>query len=250
MNALLRIVLVAVLIGLWSSAPLLAAEVRVSAAASLSEALREIAAIYTEDSPEARILINFGASGALARQIEQGAPTDLYLSANPRWMEYLVSAGRVAAEDVRLLVGNSLVFVGRAGLEVAALADLSNLERIALVNPRSGPAGEYAQQALEAAGVHAALAEKLILAQDVRQAVVYADRGEVDGALVYKTDALLARQAVILYQVPAELHEVISYPMALTRSGRDNPHAVAFFRFLQGDNARRILEQYGFIVAP
>ncbi|KIH76177.1 molybdenum ABC transporter substrate-binding protein [Geoalkalibacter ferrihydriticus DSM 17813] len=225
-----------------------AAEVRVSAAASMAEALREIAAAYTQMSPAEVVIANFGASGALARQIEQGAPADLYLSANAQWVEYLIAAGRIAGEDVRTLAGNSLVFVGRSGLEVTTLADLSALGRIALVNPRSAPAGEYAQQALDAVGVYAALAGKLVMAQDVRQAVVYADRGEVDGALVYKSDALLARQAVILHEVPAHLHNEISYPAALTTSGRNNPNAVAFFNFLQSDTARRILHSYGFIV--
>ncbi|WP_429885472.1 molybdate ABC transporter substrate-binding protein [Geoalkalibacter halelectricus] len=250
MKALAKLVCVAMMIGFWSSTPLLAAEVRVSAAASLSEALRDLAAIYTESFPEARILPNFGASGALARQIEQGAPADLYLSANARWMEHLVAAGRISAGDVQILAGNSLVVVGQADLKMESLDDLARLARIALVNPRSGPAGEYAEQALQAAGVHAAVAGKLVMAQDVRQAVVYADRGEVDVALVYKSDALLARRAVILYQFSADLHDGISYPMALTKSGRANPHAVAFFDFLQSDDARRTLEQYGFIVAP
>lgn len=225
-----------------------AAEVRLSAAATLAEALKEVSTLYTGMAPETVVLPNFGASGALARQIEQGAPADLFISANPRWMEHLVERGLVDADQVRILAGNALVLAGRRAKDLSSLEDLAQLERIALVNPKSGPAGEYAEQALKNAGMVERLAGKLVLAQDVRQAVVYADRGEVDGALVYATDARLARQAVVLLDIPAHLHNEILYPAALTVSGSRNSAAIAFFDFLFTDQARRVLEAYGFVM--
>lgn len=225
-----------------------ASEVRLSAAATLSEALKEISTLYVGMTPEVAIRPNFAASGALARQIEQGAPADVFVSANRRWMEHLVARNLIDATQVQILAGSSIVLVGRQGPLISSLEDLAQLERIALVNPKSGPAGEYAEQALKNAGMLERLASKLIVAQDVRQAVVYADRGEVDGALVYVADARLARQAIILHEVAPHLHDEILYPMALTVSGRRNPDAVAFFAFLQSEQARRLLEAHGFVV--
>ena len=110
---------------------------------------------------------------------------------------------------------NKLVFAGKKGISITSLADLKTLQRIAIGTPASVPAGQYAEQAMRAAGVYEDLVKdkKLVMAQDVRQALLYADRGEVDGAFVYKTDALLAKEAEILLVVPDKLYDRISYPM-------------------------------------
>ncbi|MDO3378657.1 molybdate ABC transporter substrate-binding protein [Geoalkalibacter halelectricus] len=250
MKRVVGVLLVVLFLQVFAVVAVQAGEVRLSAAATLAEAMREISALYEQKEPEVKVLPNFGASGALARQIEQGAPVDLFVSANRRWMEHLAAQGRMEEASQGILASNKLVLVGRRDLENSSLEDLVRLERIAIVNPRSGPAGEYAEQALRALGLYERLAPKLVMAQDVRQAVVYADRGEVAAALVYKTDALLARQAKILYEVSPELHDEIAYPLALTVSGAGNPAAVAFLAFLQGPEARQVLEKYGFLVAP
>lgn len=243
-----RVLLVMSVALLFSAHSAAAAEVRLSAAATLAEALKEISAVYVEMAPEVAVLHNFAATGALVRQIEQGAPVDLFISANRRWMTYLVERGLMKAAQVRIFAGSAMVLVGRPGPVISSLEDLVHLERITLVNPKSGPAGEYAEQVLKNAGIYERLAGKLILAQDVRQAVVYADRGEVDGALVYVADARLARQAVILLEIAPHLHDEILYPMALTPAGLKNQAAVAFFDFLQSAQARLILERHGFMV--
>lgn len=222
--------------------------VHLSVAASLTDALKELGALYTADHPGVSLRPNFGSSGALAKQIAEGAPADIFISANPKWMQYLVEQGRIAEGQSTTLASNSLVFVGRPGLQVAALADLTRLQRIALGSPKSVPAGQYAEQALQAAGLYQQLAGKLVLAQDVRQALVYADRGETDGAFVYKTDALLAKEAQILFEVPQTLYDPVIYPLGLTREGADNAEAVGFFSFLQSQAARRVLEKYGFVI--
>lgn len=225
-----------------------AADIHLSVAASMTDATRELMAVYRQQVPDTTFLPNFAGSGALAKQIAQGAPADLFISANPKWMDYLVTQGLVAADQVRPFANNSLVFAGRKGPVITSLADLTRLQRIAIGSPKSVPAGQYAEQALQAAGLLAQVQGKLVLAQDVRQALVYAERGEVEGAFVYKTDALLAREAVVLFDVPQALYPEVVYPMALTLAGSDKPEAVAFSAFLQSAAATGILRRYGFII--
>lgn len=244
MRQLLTLVWILGLLLLGSSA--MADEVRLSVAASLREVMGALTEEYGAQGGEIRFLSNFGASGTLARQIEQGAPVDLFVSANGKWLDYLTVKG-LLDDAPAILAGNQLVVIGRAPAALTGLDDLLELERIALVNPKSGPAGEYAEQALAAAGLLEPLRKRLVPVQDVGQAVVLAERGEVDAALVYRTDARLARQARILYEIPGDLHTPVSYPMALTRVGRENPAAASFFAFLQDEAARRILERHGFL---
>jgi molybdate transport system substrate-binding protein len=163
-------------------------------------------------------------------------------------MQYLVEQGRIAPGQTTTLAYNTLVFVGRPGLQVAHLGDLTRLQRIALGSTKSVPAGQYAEQALQAAGLTEQLTGKLVLAQDVRQALVYADRGETDGAFVYKSDALLATEAKILFEVPQTLYDQVTYPLGLTQQGAGNLEAVGFFDFLQTAAARAVLLKYGFVV--
>lgn len=225
----------------------MAAEVRLSVAASLREVMGALTEKYALEADAVRFASNFGASGTLARQIEQGAPVDLFVSANGKWLDYLGEKG-LLDQAAAVLAGNQLVVIGRAPAALTGLDDLLKLERIALVNPKSGPAGEYAEQALTTAGLYEALRKHLVPVKDVGQAVVLAERGEVDAALVYRTDARLAQKAQILYEIPGDLHTPVNYPMALTLSGRESAAAGAFFNFLQGETARQILARHGFLV--
>lgn len=222
-----------------------AGEVNLSAAASLKEALNELSATFTAAHPGVIVHKNFAGSGALAQQIINGAPTDLYISANPAWMDDLKGKGLVAPETIAPFAANTLVFVGATG-KAAALPDLLKLERIAIGSPKSVPAGDYAMTALSKAGLAAPLAKKLIMAKDVRECLMYAERGEVDGAFVYRTDALLAQSVAILFTVPPELYPQVSYPLALTVSGAGNGDAVAFLAYLQGPAGKDVLKKYGF----
>ncbi len=244
----MRSLLFALLLSILVNSTVTAAEVRLSAAASMTDAVKALIASFRSKAQDVAFLPNFASSGALAKQIAQGAPTDLFISANPEWMTYLVEEARVPAGTVRAFARNSLVFVGRKGLAVATLADVADLQRIALGSPGSVPAGQYAEQALKAAGLYPKVAGKLVMAQDVRQALVYADRGEVDGAFVYRTDALLAQGAVILLEVPQNLYHEVTYPIGLTVEGVANPAAIAFSDFLMTAEAEAILKTYGFEV--
>jgi len=231
-----------------SDAPARAGEVRLSVAASMTDATRSLIAAYAGQTPGVTFLPNFAASGSLAKQIVQGAPADLFVSANPKWMDYLVTQGRIPAATVRPFARNTLVLVGQKGLVLSSLADLAKLDRIAIGSPGSVPAGQYAEQALRQAGLFARVQGKLVMAQDVRQALVYAERGEADAAFVYRSDALLGRRTVILLEVPQELYDPIVYPLGLTVAGEKNPAAVAFYDFLSSAAAGEILKKFGFVV--
>lgn len=223
-------------------------EIRLSAAASLNDAIKEAALVYAAAGRQVRILPNFGPSGALAKQINEGAPTDLFISANEKWMTYLHDEKKVDTSSEKILVANTLVFIGVKNPAVTGMADLLKLKQIAIGSPKSVPAGEYAAQAMKKAGIYKQLQEgqKLILAKDVRQALAYADRGEAEGAFVYKTDALLATHAVILFTVPQDLYAPVNYPVALTLEGAKNPEAKAFYAFLTGPEGLKIFARYGF----
>ena len=227
-----------------------AGEINLSAAASLKDALGGIIAVYGKEHPETKILTNYGSSGALAKQVAQGAPSDIFISANQKWMDFLVKEGKVDAATAGVLAGNTLVVAGKKGLAFKSLDDLKGLERIAIGSPKSVPAGEYAEQAMRKAGIYEELeqAKKLVMAKDVRQALLYADRGEVDAAFVYRTDAMLARQAAIVFEVPAELYAPVTYPMGMTTAGSANAEGKDFHAFLGSSQAQEILEKFGFSV--
>lgn len=238
------------LAGIWPVGAAGAGELRISAAASMGDAVKALAADYAKTATGLRVFTNLGSSGALAKQIVQGAPADIFISANTGWMDYLLKVGKIESATVRVLAGNSLVFVGSPETLASSLADLLHLQRIAIGSPRSVPAGQYAEEALRGAGIYDKLlqADKLVIAKDVRQALLYADRGEVDGAFVYKTDGLLVRRAVILFAVPGNLHTPITYPLGLTKVRAENPAARGFYDYLAGAAARATLEKLGFTV--
>ena len=222
--------------------------VYLAVAASMTDAFKEIVPAFTEQHQSIRVFANYGSSGALAKQIAQGAPADLYVSANPRWMAFVRDKGHIAESTERIFVYNSLVFVGAAETDITRLEEIPNLRRIAIGNPQSVPAGQYAQEALEGAGLYNSLRQerKLVMAKDVRQALLYADRGEVEGAFVYQTDALLARRARVLFTVPGNMHSAVEYPLALTASGQGKTEAEALYAFLASARVKAILEKHGF----
>lgn len=223
-----------------------AGEITLSAAASLKEALGELAATFTRSHPGVRVQTNFGASGALAKQIENGAPTDLFISADAKWVGYLTEKNLLDRGATAILAGNTLVFVGSDQAHIASLPEVVQLNRVAIGSPRSVPAGDYAMQALHRAGIDQAMATKLVMAKDVRECLMYAERGEVDGAFVYRTDALLAQNARILFTVPPEFYPPITYPMGLTSTGATNGEARELWHSLQSAAAKEVLQKYGF----
>ena len=229
------------------AASVLAGEINLSVAASLKEVTNELSDNFARSHSGAKFLKNYGASGALAKQIESGAPSDIFITANLEWMEYAKTRKLVDSASIGTFTYNTLVFAGAPG-KASSMQDLIKLERIAIGSPKSVPAGEYATEAFKKAGIDKQLAKKLVMAKDVRECLMYAERGEVDGAFVYKTDALLAKQAKILFAVPQELYPQVTYPMALTVAGAKNSDAAAFFAYLHSDEAKKVLTKYGFAV--
>lgn len=223
-------------------------EIRISVPASMTDAMKEIATQFGATGKHAQIVPNYGPSGTLAKQIVEGAPADIFISANQKWMTYLRDEKKVDQASEKILAANTLVFVGMKNPAVTKLADIVNLKQIAIGSPKSVPAGEYAAQAMEKAAIYKQLEEgqKLVMAKDVRQSLIYADRGEADGAFVYKTDALMAEKAVILFEVPQDLYEKVTYPIALTTDGANNAEAKAFYTFLTGPEGLKVFLKYGF----
>ncbi|RNC69183.1 MAG: molybdate ABC transporter substrate-binding protein [Desulfuromonadales bacterium] len=249
MRTIIKTLSLALAVSLFLVPAAFAAELNLSVAASLKEVINDLTAEYGKKNPGIAFQKNYGASGALAKQIEQGAPSDLFISANREWMDYLKERKLVEPATIGTFAYNALVFAGTTKQPVAGLKDLAKLQKIAIGSPKSVPAGEYAVESFKAAGVEKDLAGKLVMAKDVREAMKYAELGEVDGALVYRTDALLlGKHAKILFTVPEGLHDRVTYPLALTVTGAKKPEAREFLRFLSSAEARKVLEKYGFAV--
>jgi len=227
-----------------------AEEIRLSGPASMTDALKELINQFSASGQHPQVIPNFGPSGAMAKQINEGAPADLFISANQKWMTFLRDEKRIEPTTEKILTGNTLVFVGKKNPAVTSMTDIVKLKQIAIGSPKSVPAGEYAVQAMEKAGMYKQLEEgkQLVMAKDVRQALTYADRGETEGAFVYKTDALMAAEAVIFFEVPQALYDRITYPIALTVEGVKKPEAKAFYKFLTGPQAMQVFLKYGFSV--
>lgn len=225
--------------------PALAADLNLSVAASLKEAVTQISDDFAKKNPQVAFQRNFGGSGALAKQIENGAPCDVFFSANLEWVDYLKGKNLVDVTSIATFAFNELVFVGKPELKVRNLQDLVKLDKVAIGSPKSVPAGEYAMAALRKAGLDAQLEKKLVMAKDVRECLMYADRGEVDGAFVYKTDVALAQNVKILFPVPQDLYPRVTYPVALTISCSKKAEASAFFKYLQSAEAKKVLAKYG-----
>jgi molybdate transport system substrate-binding protein len=228
--------------------PLCAATISVFAAASLKEVINELSGSYAKMNPAVTFTRNYGGSGQLAKQIENGAPSDIFISANLEWMDYLKNRKLVDIASIGTFTYNTLVFAGTPG-KASSMQELTRLEKIAIGSPKSVPAGEYATEALRKAGIDKQLEKKLVMAKDVRECLMYADRGEVDGAFVYRTDALqVAKNAKIMFTVPQDLYPRASYPLALTASGAKKPEAAAFIAFLKTSEAKAVLMKHGFQV--
>jgi molybdate transport system substrate-binding protein len=227
-----------------------AREITVSAAASLKDAFGEIGKQY-ESNTGAKINFNFGASGALQKQIESGAPVDVFASAGISQMDALATRGLIVPETRRDFARNTLVLVVPADstLGITAFADLggTNVKKLAVGNPKTVPVGQYAEQALTRLGLWRQLEPRLILAEDVRQALDYVARGEVDAGIVYASDVRATGSRVrTVATAPADSHDPILYPIAVVRSSGRQEAAKAFIDAVMGDDGQRILEKYGF----
>lgn len=248
MSHLLRLAMAA-LAGTLLALPAQAAELTVSAAASLGNAFRELGPVFEAAHPGTRVRFNVGASGALLQQIAKGAPVDVFASADPQRMDEAQRQGLIAADARRDFATNTLVvIVPAASARVpAALADLAQpaYARVAIGLPASVPVGSYTQAALERAGLWAALQPRMIGAHHVRQALDYVARGEVDAGFVYATDAALMTDRVrVALTVPTP--QRILYPVAPVAASAQPALARRFVDFLVSAPAQAVLAKHGF----
>lgn len=225
-------------------------EITVSAAASLKDAFGEIGKQY-ESLTGPRINFNFGASGALQKQIESGAPVDVFASAGIPQMNALATQGLIAPETRRDFARNTLVLVVPADSTsgITTFADLggAKVKKLAIGNPKTVPVGQYAEQSLTRLGLWQGLGPRLILAEDVRQALDYVARGEVDAGVVYASDVRASGARVrTVATAPADSHDPILYPIAVVRASVRQEAARAFIEAVMSDDGQRILEKYGF----
>jgi molybdate transport system substrate-binding protein len=227
-----------------------AGELTVSAAASLTDAFKEIARAYEVTHPGARVQLNFGASGALLQQMAKGAPVDVFASADQETMDTAVRQGLVAPGDRKNFVRNTLVVTVPAdrAVPITGLADLRQpgVRRIAMGNPASVPVGRYTRHALQSAKLWNALGPRMIPTQNVRQALDYVARSEVDAGFVYRTDVAAQNHKVrVAFAVPLDVP--ISYPLAATLASANPDEARRFVAYVLAPAAQAILVRYGFL---
>ena len=223
----------------------------VSAAVSLKDALEELKLTYQTQKSGATIVNNFGASGALQQQIENGAPADIFISAAAKQMDELEKKGLLAAGTRTNLAGNQLVLiVPIAASSTNSFSDLNSPEvkRIAIGEPRSVPAGQYAEQTLRSLDLWDQVQPKLVLANNVRQVLASVESGNADAGIVYATDAKASSKVKVAATADEKDHKPIVYPMAVLKNSKQASVAQEWTQFLTSKAAKTVLKKYGFTV--
>jgi molybdate transport system substrate-binding protein len=249
MRRLALVMLVLVLLTACGSRP---AAITVSAAASLQDVLGPIGDAYTSRHHGAKVDFNFGGSGALARQIEDGAPVDVFLSASPEPMDRLVARGLLLDGTRRDLLRSEIVLITpRDGADLVSFDALasSRVKLIALGDPASVPAGQYGKQVLTSLGLWSRVQPKLVFAKDVRQVLSYVETRNADAGIVYATDARQSPAVRVAAIAPESSHSPVVYPVAVLRAARDAAAARDFVAYLFGPEARAIFVAQGFTAA-
>lgn len=224
--------------------------VTVFGAASLTNVLQDLGDVFTKET-QVPVRFSFAASSALAKQIENGAPADLFFSADIEWMDYLQKKNLIQAASRHNRVGNKLVLIApldsRLKLKIGphfALASALGKGRLATGDPDSVPAGRYAKQALTQLAVWSEVESRLVRADSVRAALSFVDRGEAALGIVYETDALVDKKVQVIDTFPADSHEPIVYPVALTSGAK--PEAAKLLAYIVGEGADPAFKHYGF----
>jgi molybdate transport system substrate-binding protein len=227
------------------------AEIHLFAAASLSDALEEIAAAYERQSGD-RVVLNLGASSILARQIEEGAPADVFFSADEARMDALEGLNLILVDTRRSLLSNTLVVVVPVDsvLKIRSAKDLAarEVESLALAEPRSVPAGIYAREYLRSRGLWEAVNGKVIPTENVRGALAAVESGNVSAGIVYRTDAGISKKVKVVFEVPASQGPKISYSAAVLAQSRRQEAARKLLAYLESRPAVAIFRKHGFLV--
>ncbi|MDD2762971.1 MAG: molybdate ABC transporter substrate-binding protein [Opitutaceae bacterium] len=232
---------------------LAATEIDVFAAASLSDALRDLATLHEKATGDT-VRLNLGASSTLARQIKGGAPADLFFSADEAKMDDLARAGLIDPATRCSLLSNSLVIVVAVdcALQLTSVRDLAQslVRRLAVAEPQTVPAGIYARKYLQQEGLWELVAGKTVPVENVRAVLAAVESGNVDAGIVYRTDALISRKVRIALEIPSVKGPPISYPLALIKGSRNSAAAARFFALLTSPTGKSVFVRYGFLTEP
>jgi molybdate transport system substrate-binding protein len=224
----------------------------VSAAASLQDALKEIAPIYQKSQPTVAVKYNFGASGALQRQIEQGAPVDVFISAATKQMSALNAKGLILQDTSRNLLGNRLASIvpktSTLGITSTRSLASSNVKKIAVGEPRSVPVGQYSDEVFKKLGISEQVKLKLVLGNSVRNVLAAVESGNAYAGIVYVTDANVSDRVRVVELISTSLHSPIVYPIAVLKNGKNVPTARNYAKFLSSRAATTVFEKYGFTI--
>ncbi len=230
-------------------------DILVFGATSLKNALDDADALYQRDKGS-KVVVSYTASSALAKQIENGAPADVFISADLDWMDYLAQRKLIKPDTRSNFLGNKLVLITAADSKLTLkiepnfqLAQALGNGRLAMADPASVPAGRYGKAALEALGVWPSVADKIAPAQDVRATLAFVSRGEAPLGIVYQTDAAADKGVKIVDAFPTSTHPPIIYPIAVT-STSTNPGTAAYISFLKSPAAKPAFEKQGFVLLP
>lgn len=229
-----------------------AEKITVFAAASLTNAMQDIASQYQKEKG-VQVVSSFASSSTLARQIEQGAPADLFISADQQWMDHSIGKQQMVDNTRYTLLGNELVLVAAKASKIDKVdindktpwASLLGDSRLAVGDPDHVPAGIYAKEALQKLGAWSALEPKLARASDVRGALALVEREEAPLGIVYGSDAIASKKVKVVGTFPAASHKPVEYPMAIVK-GHESPAVSAFYDYLKTPAASAIFKQYGF----
>jgi molybdate transport system substrate-binding protein len=222
-------------------------ELTISAAASLKDALEEIEKQY-EQKNEVNLLLNFAASGTLGTQIEQGAPVDVFLSADEETFTNLVNKDLIHKDEAINFLKNELVLIAPNGSTLTSIEDVKTVDKLAIGIPETVPAGRYAKEALLKLELWKHIENNVIFAKDVRQVLSYVETGNVSAGVVYKTDAYISDKIKRISTIDSSLHTPIVYPIGVIHTSKHKNEAIDFYHFLQNENAISIFEKFGFNV--
>lgn len=223
----------------------------ISAAASLKEVLVEIQPLYQQSQPNVNISYNFGSSGTLQQQIEQGAPTDIFISAAKKQVDTLEQKGLLVTGSRNIIAKNRLVLIvpkNAVGINSFYSLKDAKVKKIAIGEPRSVPAGQYAQQVLEKLKIWTEVKSKLVFANNVRQVLASVESGNADTGLVYATDAKISSRVKVVVTADEKYHSPIIYPLAVVKRSKNVNAAKEFSQFLSSNQAKAVFKKYGFIL--
>lgn len=225
-------------------------ELTISAAASLNETLNEITGEFLKDNPNINIVCNYGSSGSLQKQIEQGAPCDLFLSASEKNVSELIDENLIVNDTNKTFVKNSLVLVAPKDSTITSINDLktNKVNHIAIGEISSVPAGMYANEALENLNLKESLNNKLVYAKDVKEVLAWVASGNADVGFIYKSDAVSSKEVKIISEIPDNSHTPINYVAGVIKNSTNEDIAKEFEDYLFSNKAQKIFEKYGYIV--